>query len=61
MKPQQIHIKNMVCPRCIAIVRQVFKSLDIDILSVSLGEVVCTQPITNDQRDEIKNILGTKN
>ena len=47
----------MVCPRCIAIVKQVFKSLDIDILSVSLGEVVCTQPITNDQRDEIKNIL----
>ena len=34
-----IHIKNMVCPRCIAAVSNILKDLEIPYVSIKLGEV----------------------
>lgn len=39
---ETIHIKNMVCPRCIASVEGILCELGIDHQSVSLGQVVLT-------------------
>lgn len=44
----------MVCPRCISIVTQIFEKLEIDVLSISLGEVVIAKKLTNQQYDSIK-------
>ena len=36
---QTIHIKNMVCPRCISAVSNILKQLEIPCVSIKLGEV----------------------
>ena len=35
-----LYIKNMVCPRCIKVVREELTKLGLDVRSVTLGEVV---------------------
>ena len=39
MKTQVLHIKNMVCPRCIKAVEDLFMELGYEVLDVQLGEV----------------------
>lgn len=39
MKTQTLHIKNMVCPRCIKAVEDMFLELGYDVVDVKLGEV----------------------
>jgi AraC family transcriptional regulator len=39
-KLHKLHIKNMVCQRCIKVVREVFMELAIPVASVELGEVM---------------------
>lgn len=34
-----LYIKNMVCPRCIAAVRTIMQDLNIDVLSIELGQI----------------------
>ena len=34
-----IIIKNMVCPRCLESVQQVFQELEIEVVSIQLGSV----------------------
>lgn len=36
--PQTLHIKNMVCPRCISAVREILQSRGLTVTSVTLGE-----------------------
>lgn len=48
-----IHIKNMVCPRCISAVSNILKELAIPYGSIKLGEVELTVPIS----EETKNIF----
>ncbi|HLR77108.1 MAG TPA: AraC family transcriptional regulator [Balneolaceae bacterium] len=40
MKKNTLHIKNMVCPRCIAAVRQALEKLGLTVLEVELGKAV---------------------
>jgi len=42
----KLYIKNMVCIRCKMIVKQVLENLDIDYLSVELGEVQIAQSLS---------------
>jgi len=39
-------IKNMVCPRCIMAVRQIFQELNYPPAEVALGEVETTEPVS---------------
>ncbi len=39
MKTQILHIKNMVCPRCIRAVEDLFLELGYEVINVKLGEV----------------------
>lgn len=52
----KIYIKNMVCPRCIASVKQILNETGIPFHSVELGEV----ETVNEVDDEKKNILRQK-
>lgn len=54
---ERVYIKNMVCDRCILVVRQELEKLNIDYKSVQLGEVELTNIPSKDQIQEIKNNL----
>ncbi|SKB46793.1 Helix-turn-helix domain-containing protein [Parapedobacter luteus] len=53
----KIAIKNMVCPRCIQAVSQVFAAMGITPLDVRLGEVIISQPLTETQYVELQRQL----
>ena len=40
--PTKLHIKNMVCPRCVMAVQNILRELEIEAIDVSLGMVTLT-------------------
>lgn len=50
-----LHIRNMVCPRCISSVERILGELNIEFQSVDLGEVKLKNAIS----DEQKNLLDS--
>lgn len=52
---QTLRVKNMVCPRCIKVVKEEIERLGYDILHVQLGEVRLSQEVYN--REEIAETL----
>ena len=50
---ETIFIKNMVCDRCIMVVRNEFLKLGIEPLSVTLGEVKIPIPLGDAQKDKL--------
>jgi AraC-like DNA-binding protein len=52
-----LHIKNMVCNRCIKVVNEEFANLGLKIKSIELGTVVLEKPVDGLQLEKIKNIL----
>jgi copper chaperone CopZ len=57
MKTTKLHIKNMVCPRCVSSVESILKSQNISFSNVSLGEINLTKPINLLQRSELSKEL----
>ncbi|OUO53381.1 AraC family transcriptional regulator [Parabacteroides sp. An277] len=56
--PQTIlHIKNMVCPRCIMAVRDVLHRYEIPFSSVSLGEATIEKILNENERENIHKAL----
>ena len=55
---EQVVIKNMVCPRCINAVNQIFDQLGLNPLEVKLGLVKLAQPLLPDQRQSLKKLLA---
>ena len=49
-----LHIKNMVCPRCIMAVREVLHRYEIPFSSVSLGEAIVEKKLDDNERAEIR-------
>ena len=52
-----LHIKNMVCNRCIKVVREELEKLDYTIEKIELGEVVITSNKKKFQLDKINKML----
>ena len=57
MMKKTLHIKNMVCNRCIKVVREELEKLDYTIEKIELGEVVITSNKKKYQPGEIKKSL----
>ena len=55
----EIIIKNMVCPRCITAVRQVFTELQIPVSAIDLGMVNTLEDIEGEQKEVLKERLST--
>jgi AraC-like DNA-binding protein len=53
----KINIKNMVCPRCIEAVRNVFDDLSIDVLNINLGEVLIKKELGKNEKVELSSKL----
>jgi len=50
MTIHKIYIKNMVCPRCIAAVNDIFNEMKVDVRSIQLGEVITNSDLDENQR-----------
>ena len=57
MMKKTLHIKNMVCNRCIKVVREEMEKLGYTIEKIELGEVVITSTKKKFQLDKIKTSL----
>ena len=53
-------IKNMVCPRCIESVRQVFQELEIEVIKIQLGTVSISQKLNPKQNNLLHSKLAEK-
>lgn len=49
-----LHIKNMVCPRCIEAVETILSDKDLSVESIELGKAI----VNNDLSDELKSMLA---
>lgn len=54
----ELFVKNMVCDRCIMMVKQRLDVLSIDYEKVELGEISVNKPLTDAQFSELKDDLG---
>lgn len=57
MKGNTLYIKNMVCPRCIKVVKDELEKLNIEIEHIELGKVETRQELQETQVATIKNVL----
>lgn len=53
----KVYIKNMVCPRCIKIVRELFDDFNIEIIAIQLGEVITAESINDNQKSALEQQL----
>lgn len=53
-----LYVRNMVCPRCIRVVREELTRLGLDLLDVRLGEVLVAGPKERIPIDSVKRVLG---
>lgn len=54
---QTIYIKNMVCDRCVMVVRDIFARLSIEVAQVVLGEVEVPDTLTAEQVKQLTSQL----
>jgi AraC-like DNA-binding protein len=52
-----IHIKNMVCPRCISAVSNILEQLDIPYTSIKLGEVILLSSLDTKTKSDLSKGL----
>ncbi len=60
MKSETLHIKNMVCPRCIDTVKDIFNELKIETSSIQLGEVNSAITLTTDLKGHLIEKLNAR-
>jgi len=56
-KQSSLFIKNMVCNRCIKVVREELEKIGLIVSKISLGEVEVIGEINPGKRDQIKSVL----
>ncbi len=54
----RLHIKNMVCPRCIVAVDAVFGELNIPVHEIRLGEAILENPLSEAQKISLAALLS---
>lgn len=53
----ELHIKNMVCPRCVRVVREELEALGLPLVSVSLGKVLVNRAEEEIDLEQVAEIL----
>lgn len=52
-----LHIKHMVCDRCIRVVKEEMEKLDFDVRSIKLGEVIVSPGSKSPDMQKVKTVL----
>lgn len=58
MSKEVLHIKNMVCPRCIASVQGLLEEMKLPVQAVQLGELELNEELSSSSRKELSDRLG---
>lgn len=58
MSTNTLHIKNMVCNRCIKVVKEEFAKLQIEIKEIELGKVDVVESLDESQLEKIREVLN---
>jgi AraC-like DNA-binding protein len=58
MKTSNLYIKNMVCNRCIRVVKEELEKAGLDVRSITLGEAVVSGELASDKQQEIRQVLA---
>lgn len=58
MEPYTLHIKNMVCPRCIKVVKDELQLLQLPVKEVRLGEALLERKPSEDELSDLKGALS---
>jgi len=58
MDSTSLHIKNMVCNRCIKVVTDEFEKLDLNIEKIELGKVEVASELSLDSIEQIRKVLA---
>ena len=58
MSSTSLHIKNMVCPRCIKVVTDEFEKLDLNVEKIELGRVEVASELSLDSIEQIRKVLA---
>ncbi|PLX07518.1 MAG: AraC family transcriptional regulator [Marinilabiliales bacterium] len=53
-----LHVKNMVCPRCIKVVREEFEKIGLNIDHIELGKVEIANKLSEEKIMEIREVLN---
>ncbi|MBS1644898.1 MAG: helix-turn-helix transcriptional regulator [Bacteroidetes bacterium] len=53
----KLYLKNMVCNRCILVVKQVLEAMKLQPLSVTLGELELSKALTDEEKNELNSRL----
>lgn len=57
MPTTTLHIKNMVCNRCIKVVKDEFAKLDLIINDIELGKVIVATGISEEKMEQVRKVL----
>ena len=57
MNHTDIHIKNMVCPRCLLAVRNLFEQLNIPLTDLQLGLAQVQRPLSSQEEQDLRDRL----
>src|SRR5687768_11537428 len=57
MEPIHLHIKNMVCNRCIKVVKEELEKLDLKVAEIKLGEAVIAGENENIDLEQVRKVL----
>lgn len=60
MTSEILYVKNMVCNRCIQVIKEELARLDLEVRDVQLGEVRLTQPISVDKLDDVREVFANR-
>lgn len=52
-----LHIKNMVCPRCIKVVKDELTKLGLNIEAIELGKVSLSSRLSKEKMEEVRKVL----
>jgi len=55
--PTTLHVKNMVCDRCIRVIKEEFSALGLEMSSIELGKIVLARAPTPVELDSIRTRL----
>jgi len=58
MNSTTLHIKNMVCNRCIKVIKDEFEKLDLTIKDIELGRVNVASELSQDSINHIRKVLA---
>ncbi len=57
LKPKELHIKGMVCNRCIKVIKEELRKINIDFIDVKLGIIILRNQLSEAEKELLQHLL----